>query len=163
MKIKFAPAFLFVVLACVLAGCGFFVPSKHDPAQYGPAQAAAEGGDLVTLKQLVKADPSLIHTNEWGSLTLLHLAVLHNQTSTVDYLVTQGSDIKAKTDKGITPIHEAAQNGNQDIMEILLAHGADINALDDQKQTPLDRALWSHAEVADFIKQKGGHAGNGGQ
>jgi len=151
-------ALLLIVLAASPVGCGLFISSHHDITRYQPAQAAAEGGDLDTLKTLLQKDPSLIQAKEWGSLTLLHLAVLHNQKETVAFLLDKGAEVNAKSSLDITPLHEAAQNGNKRIVEMLLAHGASINAVDGKGWTPLIRAQkWGHAEVVEFLRQKGGH------
>ncbi len=158
MKLRLQWAFLLVVLTVSPSGCGLFTSSHHDITQYQEAQAAAEGGDLNKLKALVQKDPNLIQAREWGSLTLLHLAVLHNQKETVVFLLDKGATVEVKSSLGITPLHEAAQNGNKEIMEMLLAHGAGINAVDDKGWTPLVRAQkWGHPEAADFLRQHGGH------
>ena len=157
MKARFQLALLLIVLAASPAGCGLFISSHHDITQYQQVQAAAEGGDLDALKALLQGDPSLIQAKEWGSLTLLHLAVLHNQKETVVFLLDKGAEVNAKSSLGITPLHEAAQNGNKEIAEILVAHGASINAVDDKGWTPLVRAQkWGHPEVVEFLRQKGG-------
>jgi len=151
-------ALLLIVLAASPVGCGLFISSHHDITRYQPALAAAEGGDLDTLKTLLQKDPSLIQAKEWGSLTLLHLAVLHNQKETVAFLLDKGAEVNAKSSLDITPLHEAAQNGNKRIVEMLFAHGASINAVDGKGWTPLIRAQkWGHAEVVEFLRQKGGH------
>src|SRR6266480_3530899 len=158
MKTRFQLALLLVVLAASPTGCGLFISSHHDITQYQPAQAAAEGGDLDTLKTLLQKDPRLIQAREWGNLTLLHLAVLHNQKETAVFLLDKGAEVNAKSSLGIAPLHEAAQNGNKEIAEILLAHGANINAVDDQGWTPLVRAQkWKHPEVVELLRQNGGH------
>jgi cytohesin len=158
MKVRLQFVLLLAILAASPTGCGLFISSHHDITQYQAAQAAAEGGDLNTLKTLLQKDPSLLQAKEWGSLTLLHLAVLHNHKETVEYLLGRGADVEAKSSTSITPLHEAAQNGNKEIVELLLAHGARINAVDDQGWTPLYRAKkWSHPEVVELLRQNGGH------
>jgi len=132
MKARFQLALLLIVLAASPTGCGLFISSHHDITQYQQVQAAAEGGDLDALKALLQGDPSLIQAKEWGSLTLLHLAVLHNQKETVVFLLDKGAEVNAKSSLGITPLHEAAQNKNKKIAEILLTHGASINTMNDK-------------------------------
>ncbi len=147
---------LFVV-AGLVNGCGLFGASHHDPLDYKAVDAAAEGGDLETLKGILKRDPTLLQSKDWGNLRPLNLAILHNHKEVAEYLLSQGADVNAKTSTGITPLHEAAQNGNREIVELLLAQKSiNINAVDDQGWTPLIRAQkWGHPEIAELLRQHG--------
>ena len=158
MKTHVRTVVILAALAVLMAGCGIIASSHHDPMDYKAVDAAAEGGNLETLKSILARDPTLLQSKDWGDLTPLHLAVLHNHQDVVEYLLAQGADVNAKTSTGITPLHEAAQNGNKEITELLLAHGANINAVDNQGWTPMARAQkWSHPEIAAFLQQHGGH------
>lgn len=56
---------------------------------------------------------------------------LHNAGSSevAEYLLTQGADLNASTNDGITPLHTAACNGRQDVIDLLADRGANINAM----------------------------------
>ena len=145
-------------LAVLVSGCGLAVSSHHDPMDYKAVDAAAEDGDLETVKGIINRDPTLLQSKEWGDLTPLHLAVLHNHKDVADYLLAKGANVNAKTSTGITPLHEAAQNGNKEITELLLGHTANVNALDNEGWTPMARAQkWGHPEIAALLQQHGGH------
>jgi ankyrin repeat protein len=151
-------AMILAALAVSVAGCGLVVSSHHNTMDYKAVDAAAEGGNLEALKTILTRDPTLLRSKEWGDLTPLHLAVLHNHKDVVEYLLAQGSDVNAKTSTGITPLHEAAQNGNEEIIELLLEHAANVNAVDKQGWTPMVRAQkWGYLEIAALLQQHGGH------
>ena len=158
MRTHVRMAMILAALAVAVAGCGLVSSSHHNPMDYKAVDAAAEGGNLNALKSILTNDPTLLQSKDWGDLTPLHLAVLHNHTDVVDYLLAQGADVNAKTSTGITPLHEAAQNGNKEITELLLAHKANVNAVDNQGWTPMARAQkWGHPEIAALLQQHGGH------
>lgn len=60
--------------------------------------------------------------------TALHLAVIKNDLQMVDYLLSKGAKIDAKTDIGMTPLAFAAVRGNKEMMDALISRGADIHA-----------------------------------
>jgi len=161
MKSRLQTLFLLVTLGSTPLGCCLFVGSHHDVMQVRDAQVAAESGDVAKLQVLLGEDPSLVKAKEWSSLTLLHMAVLHNHKQAAAFLLEKGANVNAKNSSGITPLHEAAQNGNKEIAELLLAHHARINAVDDNGWTPLDRAAkWNKPELVQFLKDHGGHEGS---
>src|ERR1035441_9615733 len=123
MKTHVRTVVILAALAVLMAGCGIIASSHHDPMDYKAVDAAAEGGNLETLKSILARDPTLLQSKDWGDLTPLHLAVLHNHQDVVEYLLAQGADVNAKTSTGITALHEAAQNGNKEITELLLEIG----------------------------------------
>src|SRR6266700_2304202 len=147
---------LLVGLTVSPTGCGIFFPSHHNTLDYKPIHAAAEGGDLPAVQDLIKKDPSLVSAKDWDNLTPLHLAAFHGHKDVAEFLLAHGAEANAKTTAGLTPLSMAAQTGNQEVMEVLLAHGADINAVDSKGWTPLVRAQkWGHPDAAAFIREHG--------
>ena len=158
MRTHFRTVIVLVTLTTAMAGCGLIISSRHDPTEYTAIAAAAEAGDLESAKAILNRDPTLLQSKDWGNLTPLHLAVVHDHEEMVDYLLAAGADVNAKTSTGITPLHEAAQNGNKQITQLLLQHAANVNAVDQQGWTPMARALkWGHPEIAAILRQHGGH------
>jgi ankyrin repeat protein len=88
----------------------------------------------------------------------LHYATLADNQDAVRSLLTHGANANVKDDKhGNTPLIIAAAKGYKKVAELLLAHGADVN-LADSEGTPLAWATWTdHADVADLLRQHGGH------
>jgi len=58
---------------------------------------------------------------------------------------------------GQTALHWAAQNGHKDTVALLLENGADVNAIDNYGQTPFHISARWEPEVAEFLRQRGGH------
>src|ERR1035441_4930939 len=89
MKTHVRTVVILAALAVLMAGCGIIASSHHDPMDYKAVDAAAEGGNLETLKSILARDPTLLQSKDWGDLTPLHLAVLHNHQDVVEYLLAQ--------------------------------------------------------------------------
>ena len=81
------------------------------------------------------------HPNFQGfyDFTPLHYAASHNSNVEVlEYLISKGAMVNAKTSGSTTPLHCAALgNSNLDIIKCLISHGADVNAKDREGWTPL--------------------------
>ena len=52
-------------------------------------------------------------------------------------LISGGTDVNIKDDRGMTPLHEAAYYGQKEVAKILIAKGANVNATDSSGRTPL--------------------------
>jgi ankyrin repeat protein len=158
MKNRFKIALIMLSLAGFSNGCGIFFPSHHDTLDYKAIHAAAEGGDLAAVQSLVKSDRRLVEARDWENLTPLHLAAFHGHKDVVEFLISQGACVNAKTTAGVTPLHMAAQIGNQDVAQVLLDHKAKINTVDSSGWTPLARAeKWDHPDMVKFLQAHGGH------
>ena len=144
----------------VLGGCGsgLLTPSHHITEEYNAAFAAAEGGDLATVKKMVSTNPALLTAMEWNHQTLLHDAVRQKHSDVATFLLDRKADVNAVTTDGQTPLHMAAQNGDIPMMTLLLDRGAKPDPKDSKGWTPRDRAQkWGHADAADFLAKRGAH------
>jgi ankyrin repeat protein len=158
MKIRARLGLLVLAVAMSSVGCGIFFPSHHDTLDYKPIHAAAEGGDLATVQELIKNDPHLVEAEDWDNLTPLHLAVMHGHKDVAEFLLAHGAKVNAKTVKAVTPLHMAAQTGNIEIMQLLMSSKAAVNPVDSSGWTPLVRAQkWGHPEAVEYLRQHGGH------
>jgi len=155
---------LLFALATPLSGCAPVSPSQHRTEDYSPAFAAATGGDLTTLREMVDKDPTLVKATEWDNATLLHDSVGQNHQDVAKYLLDRGAEVNAVTRDGLTALHMAAQNGNIGIITLLLERGAKINPVDSKGWTPLDRGVrWGHPDAGEFLRLNGGHEGTSGR
>jgi ankyrin repeat protein len=155
-----------LALAICVSACALFVPSRHRTEEYTPLVAAAEAGDLTTVRAAVEKDPSLLNVREWDDATLLHDAVGQAQEAVAAYLLGKGADPNARMKNGVTPLHMAAQNGDLAMINLLLEprRKTNINPVDAKGWTPLDRAIrWHHPEAAEVLRQHGAHVGAAGQ
>ncbi|XP_037298583.1 ankyrin repeat domain-containing protein 49 [Manduca sexta] len=101
---------------------------------------AAENGDVELLKELLTIQPGLVHARDSDGYTPLHRASYSNHIAAVQYLLSVGANINAKTQLGWTPLHSACNWNNYKIVARLLAAGADPTALSEGEQTPLHLA-----------------------
>ena len=72
--------------------------------------------------------------------TLLIQAVEQENISSLEYLLAQGIDINAQSEKGYSAMHAAAATGEPSLVDFLLDQGADPNLQDAQGNTPLSLA-----------------------
>ncbi|GGD97777.1 ankyrin repeat domain-containing protein [Paenibacillus nasutitermitis] len=101
---------------------------------------AAEEGEFKKLKKILGADPSLITGKDDYEFSVLHGAVMTENTKMTRYLLDQGADVNATNDEGISPLHIALYPA---IVKCLLEGGADINKKSSDGSTPL------HTQAAD--------------
>jgi len=96
-------------------------------------------------------------------LTLLHAAAAGGHTAIVDLLLTNGLDVRSKTQAGYTALHHAAAGNHREVAELLLAKGADVNA-EPGKQTPLHWAIGAqHKDMIEWLLARGANPNaNGG-
>ncbi|XP_072944800.1 ankyrin repeat domain-containing protein 49-like [Epargyreus clarus] len=101
---------------------------------------AAEHNELDVLKELLTAQPGLVHATDGDGYTPLHRAAYSNHVSVISYLLSVGANVKKVTELGWTPLHSACNWNNYGAAARLLAGGADPKALSDGDQTPLHLA-----------------------
>ena len=83
----------------------------------------------------------------------LHRAVADGDLEQIKLLLTQGTNINTKDEKGRTPLHTATIQGRVDAILLLAAHGADLDVKDRQGRTALcyaasNGSCWSGSRVS---------------
>jgi ankyrin repeat protein len=127
---------------------------------------AIRAGDLLRVKELVTADPSLAifaasiqgDTEELTSLltanrslvgllssdgwTPLHLAAFFGKTDAARLLLNKGALVNARSTNPMEnmPLHAAAAGRHAEVVKLLIEHGAPVNARQHGGWTPLHSA-----------------------
>jgi ankyrin repeat protein len=157
-----SPWTLAIALLLTLQGCILSSSYIGKLNRYTPEVAAAQSGDVSTVRAALDRNPKLVKYREWTRLTLLHAAVIRNQEEMATFLISRGAGVNARDERWITPLHLAATNGNVPIIRLLLGHGAKLNPVDRSGRTPLDRAVeWEQPEAAAFLRSQGARSNAG--
>lgn len=115
---------------------------KDNKHTEGALCTAAENGYLELVQFfLVEAEVDIEDRSMYGVSTPLLYACKEGQYAVVEYLLTKGANIKARTYEEMTPLIIAAYNGHQSIVELLLQHGADVNEYTRHNWTALLHAV----------------------
>ncbi len=86
---------------------------------------AAKRGDVAALRRLVPSNPKAIDAKDASfGATPLHWASLRGHAEAVEYLVTQGADVRARNVAGETAREVAERAGRADIARILSRAGS---------------------------------------
>src|SRR5829696_5473630 len=92
--------------------------------------ANVEAHDFTAMREMLAADPSLVHERHSSGSTPLHFLVAHPDT--VRLLLDAGADPNVRdTGDNATPLHFAAGGGHVDSVRLLLDAGADVNGFGD--------------------------------
>jgi uncharacterized protein len=133
--------------------------------------AAIKSGDVATVRELVREDPSLASARDEAGLSVVLLALFHQQREAADALLAAEPELSvleaaatgradrlqqlldadpearhARTPEGFTPLGLAAFLGGPDVVRVLLEHGADPDDDADNRfgVRPVNAAAASH-------------------
>lgn len=103
---------------------------------------AAAAGDVEAVRDLLKADPVLVHSYSGDGWTPLHLATHFGHTLVAEELLAHGADVCARASNALatTPLLWAVMGQDIAAVTLLLDHGADVNATTTAGSTPLHKA-----------------------
>lgn len=99
--------------------------------------------DAARVKAQINAGGNIEETDPKTGYTLLHNAVLSNDTELVAFLISKGAKIDAVDKCGYSPLSLAAMNKNKNIAGVLIKAGAKLNVRDCDGYTPLLWAIYS--------------------
>lgn len=121
---------------------------------------AVKAGDAVTVAELLKAGPALVHARDGERSTPLHWAAWKGHAPLVELLLDAGADIGAQNENGhwgSTPLHAAAHGNQKAVAEVLIRRGADVNARRPDGNTPLaETKVHNATAVAKSLAAAGG-------
>jgi uncharacterized protein len=103
---------------------------------------AAAYGDLGRVRELVEADPELVHRFSPDGYQPLGLSCFFLNNEIAEYLLGKGADVNiaSQNNQRVTPLHAAAASQSVTIVRMLLQHGADPNSRQNGGFTPLHSA-----------------------
>jgi len=92
-----------------------------------PALFAAQGGQTLALKALIKAgaDVNLAENDGWSPASL---AAQNGETDCLLELIAAGADVNLAANDGASPLYIAAQQGQTAALNVLIANGALVDA-----------------------------------
>ena len=132
-------------------------PSLMDLAAkngYLPVHTAAEKNNVVLLKVLTK-DRQYISRKVDNSLSLLHVAVLHNSIEVAKYLIAEYPHLlEERSETGNLPIHTAAEKGFLDLC-LVLANVCDVTQCTTKSSfsTLQLSIIHGHLEAVEFMSK----------
>jgi len=131
----------------------------HAPAAEKEILRAAKSGALAQVRQLLEADPTLLHLRDKDGSTLLHHAAWKGHREIAAFLLDAGADVHAQNSNphwGGSPLHAAAHGGQRAVVELLIGRGADLHARSCNGRTPLEESrLHNAASVEKLLKAHG--------
>ncbi|MGH0132561.1 UNVERIFIED_CONTAM: hypothetical protein FKN15_067947 [Acipenser sinensis] len=102
-----------------------------------------------------QGSPGVTKKNHKGE-TLLHLACIKGDVSSVEQLLESGADPNLKDHAGWTPLHEACNHGHVKVVELLLQQGVLLNTTGYQNESPLHDAVKNgHAGIVELLLRNG--------
>jgi ankyrin repeat protein len=127
-----------------------FVPSSDPAVARGQAFAAAERGDVESLKQLVPAvvKGDLADAQGWS---LVMKAAYRGKADAVRYLCAHGADPNAALASGYTPLMQAVRWGYTDAAKALVQGGANVGASDKTHGTALHVLVDEAKDATDLV------------
>ena len=113
--------------------------SHFEAGQFDAAVSAFEKLlDEYPTSKIVSSTKLMIERAEKAKDANLFLKAIKNgDIERIEKLISQGADVNAKDNRGMTPLHQAAQYGQRQVAEVLIAKGANVNETDTAGQIPL--------------------------
>ena len=99
---------------------------------------AAASGDTATLQQ--HFSPSALSFTDADGKNPVHLAAYEGHAPALDYLLSVGFPVDARTKKGLTAFHYAVFRGHLPLARTLHARAADVRAVDSAERSALHLA-----------------------
>ncbi|KAJ3672977.1 hypothetical protein LUZ60_006351 [Juncus effusus] len=142
-----------LLVAKELLKAGFdlcFVRDKKEGLM--PLHVAVIKDRPLIVEELVKSCEEAVHQLTHRGETILHLAVKSNSFETLEFLISQVSDINTKDEKGNTVLHLAVASKQLSVIKLLLSNPSiDVNSKNSKGFTPLDILLESPQEYGDLV------------
>jgi ankyrin repeat protein len=130
---------------------------------------AAAAGDVAAVRDLLAADPVLVHTHSSDGWTPLHLAAHFGHLHVAEELLAHGADVDARASNHLatTPLLWGVMGQDVALVTLLLDRGADVNEASAAGSTSLHKAaVLGNAELTRLLLARGANVNarnSGGQ
>lgn len=112
--------------------------------------------DKVLIEVFLESGCDLHAVDKVTGRTVLHFAATSGNVTSLNRILDQGLDLKAKDKNGDTPLHRAAARGTLEIVQRLIEKGAEIMAVNNKGQTPfLVAVAVGFKKVAEVLLKQG--------
>ena len=115
-------------------------------------------GDEARAKELLAADPALLHSRTADGFPAVGVAIYFGHGPLARWLIEQGADVNAPAENAarVAPLHAAAAVRDRETTRLLLERGADPNAKQQMDYTPLHGAASrGDVELAELLLAHG--------
>uniref|UniRef100_A0A6I8PAG1 BRCA1-associated RING domain protein 1 n=2 Tax=Ornithorhynchus anatinus TaxID=9258 RepID=A0A6I8PAG1_ORNAN len=133
-------------------------PLSRTPCSPSPSSFTSCHPSIGSSPYGIKMSPNSITNvkrNHKGE-TLLHIASIKGDISSVENLLENGTDPNVKDHAGWTPLHEACNHGHKKVVELLLQHNALVNTTGYQNDSPLHDAVKNgHVSIVKLLLTHG--------
>jgi len=117
---------------------------------------AVMSGDLNKTRIFLEEHPEWINAKSWGDWTPLHRAAQFGHGDIIDFLISKGSHLEARTNLGFTPLYAAIIGQKPEVVKQLIDKGADVFALRNDGETLLHMAAaMGQKDVVELLISKG--------
>lgn len=113
---------------------------------------AAESGVLEVARDLFEfCGPDILTTTDEDGYTAMHRASYNGHLEVVEFLLSVGARVDARTVDGWQPLHSACRWNKASVASLLLQNGAPINAQTNGNLTPLHLAACNDRAEATLL------------
>ncbi len=117
---------------------------------------AVMSGDMNKTRTLLEEHPEWTNATSWGGWTPLHRASQFGYGDIVDFLISKGSHLEARTNLGMTPLYVAIMEQKSEVVKQLIHKGADVFAVRNDGETMLHiAAAMGQKDIVELLISKG--------
>jgi C-terminal processing protease CtpA/Prc len=114
------------------------------------------GYSYASIEQILKQNPSHVHTADTDGQTALHHACSAGRTDLVKLFITYGANVNQLDSQLNTPLHHAVFTNHQDAAQVLIEAGALLNSINVDCMSPLHYAVQQKAyKSVELLIEKG--------